>query len=142
MRIWSLHPQYLDARGLVALWREALLAKKVLQGDTKGYRHHPQLKRFKETDRPVDGINRYLAEVYKEAERRGYNFNGNKFSRVDGPLNIPVNEGQLRYEMDHLLKKLKVRDHDRYKRYRTTKDIETHPLFTTREGPVEDWERV
>ncbi|HEU5178767.1 MAG TPA: pyrimidine dimer DNA glycosylase/endonuclease V, partial [Burkholderiales bacterium] len=32
MRLWSLHPKYLDARGLVALWREALLAQAVLRG--------------------------------------------------------------------------------------------------------------
>lgn len=32
MRLWSLHPSYLDAVGLVALWREGLLARKVLQG--------------------------------------------------------------------------------------------------------------
>jgi len=25
MRLWTLHPKYLDARGLVALWREGLL---------------------------------------------------------------------------------------------------------------------
>jgi len=30
MRLWSLHPRYLDAKGLVALWREGLLAQKVL----------------------------------------------------------------------------------------------------------------
>lgn len=27
MRLWSLHPRYLDSKGLVALWCEALLAK-------------------------------------------------------------------------------------------------------------------
>lgn len=37
MRIWSLHPSYLDAKGLVALWRETLLAQKVLLGATVGY---------------------------------------------------------------------------------------------------------
>ena len=31
MRIWSLHPKYLDAKGVVALWRETLLAKNVLE---------------------------------------------------------------------------------------------------------------
>jgi hypothetical protein len=31
MRIWSLHPKYLDSKGLVALWRESLLAKNVLR---------------------------------------------------------------------------------------------------------------
>jgi len=46
MRIWSLHPKYLDAKGLVALWRDALLARHVLQGKTTGYKNHPQLNRF------------------------------------------------------------------------------------------------
>ena len=36
MRLWSLHPRYLDAKGLVALWREGLLAQAVLKGQTKG----------------------------------------------------------------------------------------------------------
>jgi hypothetical protein len=51
MRIWSIHPKYLDIKGLVALWREALLAKHVLEGRTKGYRNHPQLDRFKLADK-------------------------------------------------------------------------------------------
>ena len=37
MRLWTLHPKYLDPQGLVALWREALLARAVLQGKTRGY---------------------------------------------------------------------------------------------------------
>jgi hypothetical protein len=40
MRKWSIHPQYLDTKGLEALWREALLAKNVLEVKTKGYRNH------------------------------------------------------------------------------------------------------
>ena len=43
MRLWSIHPRYLDSMGLVALWREALLAQAVLRGETKGYKFHPQL---------------------------------------------------------------------------------------------------
>ncbi|WP_368086417.1 pyrimidine dimer DNA glycosylase/endonuclease V [Nitrosomonas sp. Nm34] len=26
MRLWSIHPKYLDAKGLLALWREGLQA--------------------------------------------------------------------------------------------------------------------
>ena len=47
MRLWSLHPSYLDSAGLVALWQEGLLARKVLSSQTKGYIHHPQLHRFR-----------------------------------------------------------------------------------------------
>jgi hypothetical protein len=46
MRLWSVHPRYLDRQGLTAAWREALLAQKVLTGTTRGYRNHPQLVRF------------------------------------------------------------------------------------------------
>ncbi|HNX99076.1 MAG TPA: pyrimidine dimer DNA glycosylase/endonuclease V, partial [Candidatus Aminicenantes bacterium] len=72
MRLWSIHPRYLDGRGLVALWREALLARKVLTGRTRGYRHHPQLARFRATADPLGTIDRYLAGVLAEADRRGY----------------------------------------------------------------------
>jgi len=50
MRLWSLHPAYLDARGLGALWREGLLAQAVLRGKTRGYRSHPQLERWRARD--------------------------------------------------------------------------------------------
>ncbi|HWQ19849.1 MAG TPA: pyrimidine dimer DNA glycosylase/endonuclease V, partial [Methanotrichaceae archaeon] len=72
--MWSIHPKYLDARGLVALWREGLLAQKVLRGETQGYRYHPQLNRFKEAEDPKAAIAGYLKEVVKEAGRRGYCF--------------------------------------------------------------------
>jgi hypothetical protein len=72
MRLWTLHPEDLDAAGLVALWREALLANAVLAGRTNGYRHHPQLERFREASHPVAAVNAYLRVVHAEATRRGY----------------------------------------------------------------------
>ena len=54
MRLWSLHPKYLDSKGLVAVWREGLLALEVLKGNTKGYRSHPQLTRFLQEGNPVE----------------------------------------------------------------------------------------
>ncbi|MCL4280861.1 MAG: hypothetical protein KJZ58_01235 [Flavobacteriales bacterium] len=86
MRIWSVHPKYLDTKGLVALWRETLLAKHVLEGRTKGYRNHPQLDRFKQADKPVDRINQYLATVCNEALTWNYNFDKEK---MIGILNLP-----------------------------------------------------
>lgn len=70
MRLWTIHPKYLDARGLVALWRETLLAQKVLQGDTKGYKNHPQLIRFNEQTDPVAHLATYLRFIHLEAVRR------------------------------------------------------------------------
>ena len=78
MRLWSLHPRYLDTKGLLAVWREGLLAQKVLKGQTKGYTHHPQLKRFKECKAPLRAIASYLHVICDEADTRGYAFQRNK----------------------------------------------------------------
>jgi len=142
MRIWSLHPQYLDAKGLVALWRETLLAQKVLLGETKGYRNHPQLIRFKDHPDPLAAIAAYLQEVLREAERRGYHFDASKILRKGTRTKICVADGQIAYELAHLLAKLKVRDQAAYERLVQTENPLVHPLFTVVSGEVEDWEVV
>lgn len=142
MRIWSLHPKYLDAKGLVALWRETLLAKHVLEGRTKGYNYHPQLLRFKEVNEPVDAINQYLESVYEEALCRGYNFEGNKIGSRSSETTMQVTTGQLSFERKHLLSKLQIRDSSRYQAYHLVKDLDPHPLFVKVEGPVADWEKM
>jgi hypothetical protein len=140
MRLWTLHPQYLDARGLVALWREALLAQKVLQGATKGYRHHPQLTRFRAASHPQAAIASYLFVVLAEAKNRGYAFDASKIprKRMHGP--IDTTEGQLLYEWQHLKRKLRQRDPKRYKDLRALKVPLQHPLFRIVRGAVEEWE--
>jgi hypothetical protein len=142
MRIWSLHPKYLDAKGLVALWRETLLAKKVLEGKTKGYKNHPQLNRFKKLKRPVDAINQYLLEIHMEASGRKYNFDKEKINRIFKPAKLMVTKGQLAYEAAHLLNKLMIRDPKRYKELKLKKTFECHSLFKVIEGQIEEWENL
>jgi len=142
MRIWSVHPKYLDAKGLVALWRETLLAKHVLEGKTKGYKNHPQLNRFKNSSKPVDAVNIYLAIVHQEATGREYNFDKQKVNWNTRPVSIPVTKGQLKYEVTHLLKKLKIRDPKKYKELKGQLLFDPHPLFKIIDGPVEDWEII
>ena len=142
MRIWSLHPKYLDTKGLVALWRETLLAQHVLEGKTKGYKNHPQLNRFKASSSPVDAINYYLKFIHQEATGRGYNFSAEKFDAKAKKVQIPVTDGQLAYELKHLLRKLKERDPAMYKKVKAEKEILTHPMFRVKEGAVESWEIV
>src|SRR5690348_12337238 len=110
MRLWSIHPKYLDAKGLVALWREALLARAVLRGQTKGYRRHPQVQRFREHATPLRVIEAYLGEVLCEARRRGYAFDESKVRRVGPVESMRVNRGQVVFEAEHLLAKLRRRD--------------------------------
>lgn len=140
MRIWSLHPRYLDARGLVGLWREALLAQKVLQGGTRGYRHHPQLERFKGQPDPVAAMAAYLLEVWQEADRRGYHFDRSKIAVQPSQEKIPVTDGQLAYEWDHLQIKLQRRDGAKYRDNMVESEPRPHPLFERVPGEVEAWE--
>ncbi len=140
MRIWSLHPKYLDTKGLVALWRETLLAKHVLEGLTKGYKNHPQLNRFKACPQPADAIHHYLSFVFDEATARGYNFSADKFDRKRKTGKLRVTEGQLDYETAHLLRKLKTRDPALFRKLKAAGRLEPHPLFRVVKGDVEDWE--
>lgn len=141
MRLWSLHPGYLDRQGLLANWREGLLARKVLLGRTKGYRHHPQLQRFSGTKNPISYLNAYLYIVYQEATRRGYSFSLSKIAGPKAKGKIPVSDGQLRYEGEHLRRKLSERKGsgrlplDR-------KRITPHPSFKVNAGPIADWEKT
>jgi len=142
MRIWSIHPKYLDTKGLVALWRETMLAKNVLEGKTKGYKNHPQLIRFKNSANPLQGINQYLAAVYKESQIRGFHFNKDKLKIYNEPVTLTVTREQIEYETQHLLKKLKTRDMERYQRLLNETNIEPHPIFKIIDGEIEVWEIV
>ena len=140
MRLWSVHPRHLDPQGLVALWREGLLARKVLHGQTRGYRHHPQLQRFQAHAAPLDAIDAYLHAVVDEADTRGYRFDRSKLAtRVDAEA-IDVTTGQLDFERGHLLAKLSVRNPALHQRWRDV-DVDIHPLFRRVPGPVAAWER-
>ena len=139
MRLWSIHPQYLDAKGLVALWREGLLAQAVLAGHTRGYRNHPQLERFR--DHP-DAIGIYLHHVVDEAESRGYSFDRSKLPRRKSAPLIEVADGQLRFEWQHLTAKLRGRDPSRCGRFASITDPLPHPFFVVVRGSVAAWEKV
>jgi len=141
VRLWTLHPKYLDAKGLVALWREGLLARAVLRGKTKGYRHHPQLHRFRAHGSPRATINAYLRAVAQEAELRGYAFDRRKLGpgRVDFVMS--ATQGQMAHEWKHLMRKLRIRNPRLHAKWRTLSSPEPHPLFGITAGPVEPWER-
>ena len=144
MRLWSIHPQYLDRIGLVALWRESLLAQNVLKGKTQGYKNHPQLKRFKQHPHPQQAIVHYLVGVWKEGCARGYLFNKAKIGE-GGPRELEkilVTTGQLRHELDWLRQKMQRRDPARYQQLLSLQEIECHPSFAVVEGEIEKWEKT
>lgn len=144
MRLWSIHPKYLDAQGLVTLWREALLAQKVLTGNTKGYHHHPQLIRFRESPDPLQAIGIYLHFIAEEADSRGYRFDRGKILKCP-PRDFPkinVTKGQLEFEINHLMKKLLCRRPAECKKLKEQREISSHPLFEIVPGPIEPWEKI
>lgn len=143
MRLWSIDFKYLDKKGLVAVWREALLAKAVLSGRTKGYKNHPQLERFKNHLYPLKVINTYLLYIFEEATRRNYVFDLSKIdlSKVDKSIKITVTKGQLQYEFFHLMKKLQQRDPQKHLELLKQVTIQPNQIFYVVDGDVENFER-
>ena len=151
MRLWSLHPVHLDSRGLVALWREGLLAQAVLKGETRGYRHHPQLVRFQAQPSPVASIGEYLKAVNEEAVRREFRFDAGKIAsagKTDCTVagiscfpRIDVPRGQIDFEWRHLMAKLEKRAPECHERQLATPTPRVHPLFRLTPGGIADWER-
>jgi hypothetical protein len=141
MRLWSLHPSLLDRLGLLALWREGLLAQKVLLGKTSGYRFHPQLKRFQSSKNPVAAISTYLWAVVDEAGARGYKFDASKIAMSRSGVLIPVTRGQMEFEREHLRKKLRMRDKGRAGMLSSSR-LKPHPMMRVVPGDIEPWEGV
>lgn len=140
VRLWSLHPRYLDAKGLVALWRESLLAQAVLAGRTRGYRQHPQLARFLASSDPREYIAAYLRGVHVESVSRGYRFDERKIDRNGAVKSLTVTRGQLDYEWQHLVGKLGHRDPEWFDRLGDIDDADPHPLFRVVAGGIAEWE--
>lgn len=141
MRLWSLHPSYLDSKSLVAVWREGLLARAVLMGETKGYQHHPQLERFRAHPAPISAINNYLRSILAEANERGYRFDSSKIGPVRNRTKIPVKRGQLLFEIKHLRGKIEIRSPEELGRLPRNSKVKSHPLFSVRDGGLESWEK-
>jgi hypothetical protein len=142
MRLWSLNLKYLDPQGLLACWRESLLAKKVLEGKTIGYKNHPQLIRFKKLDDPIQGINSYLEQIFIESQSRGYNFDKSKIGSKKFKGKIIVTKGQIEYEFEHLKNKLKTRNVKKFLELKKISKIEPNPIFEIVSGKKEEWEKI
>ena len=140
MRLWSIHPGHLDTRGLVALWREGLLAQAVLTQATKGYRHHPQLARFRAQSSPLSFIAEYLKAVLTESVERGYRFDATRITSGGTTGHIDVPRGQIDFEWRHLSKKLEARSPQWLEKQAATPP-RIHPLFRIVPGGIADWER-
>lgn len=141
MRLWTFHPKYLDRQGLLAVWREGLLAQKVLQKQTKGYKNHSQLIRFKNTKNPIATVAKYLEYIRQEAKKRGYNFDKSKISKVEGFETIIETRGQLDYEWQWFLEKAKARSPEVYNSLESITKPESNPIFDIKKGGVQNWEK-
>ena len=140
MRLWSLHPQYLDTAGLTACWREALLAQAALAGRTRGYTRHPQLNRFRESTDPLGAVAAFLDGIHAEATSRGFSYDATRIDEVARLTDhIDVTRGQLDYELEHLRRKLARRSPERLEQLPTSEPTPP-PLFRVIDGPIADWE--
>jgi hypothetical protein len=130
--------------GLLAAWREGLLAQKVLEGKTKGYRQHPQLLRFRNSANSVLAIAIYLESLYRESLNRGYSFDGGKinYQSKKEKMEIAVSGRQVEYEFELLKWKLERRNPAQFGKIKDEKEIELNELFRLVEGDMEIWEKT
>ena len=142
MRLWTVHPKYLDTKGLLAAWREALLAQKVIRGQTRGYQNHPQLLRFREMPDPLAAIGAFLQALAAEADNRRYHFNTQKINKPRVNIRMTETEGQLHYEWKHLMNKLKARSPAKYQTVKSIKYPEANPIFVIVPGDIREWEKT
>lgn len=126
----------------MALWREGLLARAVLRGETRGYGHHPQLHRFREHPTPRLAIDAYLLAVHAEATARGYSFDRKKLGAARKVKPMTVSRGQVAYEWVHLMRKLAARSPKVHAKWQSVMRPACHGMFRSRPGPIADWEKV
>ena len=141
MRLWTLHPKYLDAKGLVAAWREALLAQAVLRD------RNDWLPKPSSTD-PVPPLtltgSKYRV-LSSRAACRGKPAWVSVRPRKDrlprgGRSRLKATLGQLGYEWKHLRAKLAIRDKAWLASLGRVARPDAHPTFRVVPGDVEDWE--
>ena len=145
MRIWSLHPQYLDQKGLGGQWEEGIIAQNTLFFQEGKYLNYPVLHRVKAHQEPVAWIGMYLNEILKEANvNRGYNYNDQLIKQLKPTLPMPVTRGQLYYEWTLLQGRLQKRDPVKMSLNDGVdiNNIKANPMFYVIDGDIEDWERV
>lgn len=157
MRLWSLHPRYLDRMGLLGLWREALLAKKLVYGQLhavsdvgKKYLNHSHLRRFDREHAVPFRIMHYLREVYREGIRRGYKFN-RELTLWHGDWDGGLADGGIKVTVDQLKFELLLLKERVYTRDRAWFDEQLHnlvelipepnPVFRLIWGPREEWDK-
>lgn len=107
---------------------------------TRGYRQHPQLARFRGHAAPELAIDAHLAAVREEASERGYAFDRSKLGAIQAVAGIEATSGQLACEWEHLLRKLVVR-HAALAGRRRDEAPACLPLFVIAPGPIAAWER-
>lgn len=141
MRLWSIHPRYLDPPGLGGLWREALLAQRVVEGRTAAYRSHPQARRILGQADPWGAIHDYLLGVWEEGRRRGYRYDRTRISEHSDGHSMDVPRGQIEYELALLHFKLAARNKASLSDLPTLEQALPHPSITIVEGGIAPWER-
>lgn len=150
MRLWSLHPSYLDKQALQVCWADALQAleyykqerayMKGITNDLSPY-FYPCLDRFRMTGSPIAHITNYLHGLCDESERRNTPFGRAKLPEFTPGLRLKVTDGQIAREEKLLLLQLNRRKQTQlWMDLFVAEYVQPHPLFEIVSGPVEPWE--
>lgn len=131
MRLWSIHPKYLDKHALIALWREGLLAQKALSGKGLVDEANVQLVRFKKSANPVRAIGSYLSFVASEGAKQGCKLNHERILQPNFEAKFMTTDvAQMELEVEQLKARMKTRNKDKFKLLTDVHKFEANPVFT------------
>ena len=142
MRLWSLHPRYLDPKGLVALWREALArpgrAPGAIPGDIATI---PSCSDSARSPLRVAASPSTFGPCTRNRSSEATASTGARLCTGGTVARVDVTRGQLDFEWRHLLAKLEKRNPPVLEALQNTGDPAPHPLFRVVPGAIEEWER-
>jgi hypothetical protein len=141
MRIWSIHPKYLDSKELLNLWNETIQAKNEFLTKFSGHFSNKQLERFLDLKNPLEAINSYMSSIYREAVKRDFSVDDSFMDwDFDDSIQIPVTAGQISHEISKLKSRLRERDEKKLQKLNGRTFLELHPIFYSVPGTIEEWE--
>lgn len=129
MRIWTLHPRYLDDATLREAWRDGLAARRRLVAGSKGRPTDPLIHAIAACKHPVRVIDAYLSHLHQEAQRRGKAFDRSRIDGARAGAGFAVDSERVRDDWDQLMARMAEREPARHERQAELRRPHCHPAF-------------
>lgn len=155
MRLWTIHPKYLDGKRLTSQWKEGIQMMHIWKeiGENPepakrlGYVSHPQVRRLSNLLVADSGLislllHQHLTAVHEESVQRSYSFNKKLIDDLAPDCkNAPkvyVTMGQVAYEFALMATK----NNEWSQKVAIDPYMLCNPIFQVVSGSIESWEKT